>query len=118
METARFRPLSAMTLVAGVSCMQFVQDRDGQGQRPLQDVFDLEDRSVLEAVSGSVEGKTGKRKNPHPKGSLSFAAWICARLGSWTGYYGKPGTVAMMRGLYQLRTILLGQEIAGHVRVQ
>ena len=64
METAPFRPLSAMTLVAGVSCMQLVQDRDGEGQRPLQDVFDLEDRLVLEAVSGSLEGKTEKQKKP------------------------------------------------------
>ncbi|MDE2914172.1 MAG: hypothetical protein OXL68_14750 [Paracoccaceae bacterium] len=86
METAPFRPLSAMTLVAGISCMQLVQDRDGEGQRPLQDVFDAVDRPVLEAVSCSLEGKTEKQKNPHPKGSLSFAAWVCARLGGWTGY--------------------------------
>ena len=102
-----------MTLVAGVSCMQLVQDRDGEGQRPLQDVFDAEDRPVLEAVSCSLEGKTEKQKNPHPKGSLSFAAWVCARLGGWTGYYGKPEPVVMMRGLYQFRAIQLGYEIAG-----
>jgi hypothetical protein len=27
----------------------------------------------------------------HPKGSLAYASWVCARLGGWTGYYGKPG---------------------------
>ena len=115
METAPFRTLCAMTLVAGISCMQLVQDRDGEGKRPLQDVFEVEDQPALEAVSASLEGKTEKQKNPHPKGSLAFAAWVCARLGGWTGYYGKPGPVVMLRGLYQFRAIQLGYEIAGNV---
>ena len=87
METAPFRTLCAMTLAAGVSCMQMVQDRDGGAGRPLRDVFEAEDRPALEAVSATLEGKTEKQKNPHPKGSLAFAAWVCARLGGWTGYH-------------------------------
>ena len=115
MEMKPFKTLCAMTLVAGVSCMQLVQGRDGQGKRPLEDVFDLEDQPVLEAVSASLEGKTAKQKNPHPKGSLAFAAWVCARLGGWTGYYGKSGPVVMLRGLYQFRAIQLGYGIAQDV---
>ena len=115
METAPFRMLCAMTLVAGISCMQLVQDRDGEAKRPLQDVFEVEDQPALEAVSASLEGKTEKQKNPHSKGSLAFAAWVCARLGGWTGYYGKSGPVVMLRGLYQIRAIQLGYEIAGNV---
>ncbi|MYE00524.1 MAG: transposase [Alphaproteobacteria bacterium] len=67
METALFTTLCAMTLVAGVSCMQMVQDRDGAAARPLQDVFEDEDRPALEAVSATLEGKTEKQKNPHRK---------------------------------------------------
>ena len=100
-----------MTLVAGVSCMQMVQDRDGAAGRPLQDVFEAADRPALEAVSATLEGKTEKQKNPHRKGSLAFAAWVCARLGGWTGYYGKPGPVVMLRGLYQFRAIQRGYQI-------
>ena len=111
METAPFTTLCAMTLVAGVSCMQMVQDRDGAAGRPLQDVFDVEDRPALEAVSAALEGKTEKQKNPHPKGSLAFAAWVCARLGGWTGYYGKPGPVVMLHGLYQFRAIQRGYQL-------
>ena len=111
METAPFRTLCAMTLVAGVSCMQMVQDRDGAAARPLEDVFEDEDRPALEAVSATLEGKTEKQKNPHPKGSLAFAAWVCARLGGWTGYYGKPGPVVMLHGLYQFRAIQRGYQI-------
>ena len=90
-------------------------DRDGAGQRPLKDVFEAPDPPVLEAVSASLEGSTDKQKNPHPRGSLAFAAWVCARLGGWTGYYGKPGPVVMLRGRYQFRAIQLGYGIAGNV---
>ena len=113
MQTAPFKTLCAMTLVAGVSCMQMVQDRDGSARRPLQDAFEAEDRPALEAVSTTLEGKTEKQKNPHPKGSLAFAARVCARLGGGTGYYGKPGPVVMLHGLYQFRAIQRGYRI-GH----
>ena len=115
MATAPFRNLCAMTLVAGVSGLQLVQDRDGAGQRPLEDVFSPADRAALEAVSVTLEGRTEKQKNPHPAGSLAFAAWVCARLGGWNCYYGKPGSVVMLRGLYQFRAIQLGYGLKGHV---
>jgi hypothetical protein len=38
------------------------------------------------------------QKNPHPKRSFAYAAWVRARLGGWTGYYGKPGPTAMLEG--------------------
>ncbi len=68
METAPFRTLCAMTLVAGISCLQMVQDRDGRAQRPLQDVFEDEDRPALEAVSATLEGKTEKQQKPPSQG--------------------------------------------------
>jgi hypothetical protein len=61
-------------------------------------------KRALEAVSASLEGKTARQKNPHAKGSLAFAAGVFARLGGWTGYYGKPGPVVMLHGLVQLDT--------------
>jgi hypothetical protein len=115
MTEAPFEILAATALVAGVSCLQLVQDRDGLAKRPLQDVFASEDRLALEAVSAELEGKTEKQKNPHPKGSLAFASWVCARLGGWTGYYGKPGPVVMLRGLYQFRAIQYGWSLARNV---
>ncbi|MDE2759360.1 MAG: IS4 family transposase [Paracoccaceae bacterium] len=81
MSTVPFRKLCVLTLVAGVSCLQLVQDRDGEGKRPLEDVFGPADQAALEAVSATVEGRTAKQRNPHPRGSLAFAAWVCARLG-------------------------------------
>ena len=63
---------------------------------------------VLEQVCKSLEGDTQKQKNPHPKGSLAYAAWVFARLGGWTGYYGKPGPIVMLRGLTEFHAIKHG----------
>ena len=52
----------------------------------------------IEAVSRGLEGRTERQKNPHPPGSLAFATWVCARLGGWTGYYGKPGPIVILSG--------------------
>jgi hypothetical protein len=110
-----FEKLAAAALVAAVSVLQLVQDRDGKANRPLEDVFEPDEQAALEAVSAELEGKTAKQKNPHPKGNLAFAAWVCARLGGWTGYYGKPGPVVMLRGLHQFRAIQHGWSLAQHV---
>jgi hypothetical protein len=112
-----FEVLAAATLVAGASVLALVQDREGRGQRPLEDVFQADEQAALEAVSARLEGKTARQKNPHPKASLAFAAWVCARLGGWTGYYGKPGPVVMLRGLYEFRAMQQGWSLAQNVRI-
>jgi hypothetical protein len=103
-----FEKLVAASLIAAVTVLQLVHERNGTAKRPLEDAFDSEDRRALEAVSASFEGKTARQKNPHPKGSLAFAAWVLARLGGWTGYYGKPGPVVMLHGLIQFHAIKHG----------
>ena len=95
-------------LIAAVKVMQLVAERDGRARRPLADVLDPGDRPALRAVCRSLEGKTEKQKNPHPDGTLAWAAWIFARLGGWTGYYGKPGPIVMLRGLTQFHAIKHG----------
>jgi hypothetical protein len=96
------RNLVMAALVAAVTIQQLVHARDGeQGPgplRPLTDAFEPEDQPLLEAFTATLEGKTLRQKNPHPKGSLAYGAWVCARLGGWTGYYGKPGPIVMLEG--------------------
>jgi Transposase DDE domain len=100
-EAARTKLVMA-ALVAAVTVQQLVHARDGAAGcrplRPVTDAFDDHDRPLLEAFCRRLEGKTARQKNPHPKGSLAYAAWVCARLGGWTGYYGKPGPVVMLQG--------------------
>ena len=98
----------AAATVAAITVMQLVQARDGTTDQSLSTAFEPEDRPVLEALSAKLEGKTARQKNPHPKASLAFAAWVIARLGGWTGYYGKPGPRVMRRGLDDFRRIKFG----------
>jgi hypothetical protein len=110
-----FEKLVAATFVAAMDVMQLVAERDGRAKRPLEDVFHRQDRDALEAVCKTLEGKTARQQNPHPKGSLAYASWVCGRLGGWTGYYGPPGPVVMLRGLHQFRAIRQGWSLARNV---
>jgi hypothetical protein len=98
----------AAAAVAAVTVMQLVKARDNTTGQRLADAFEPADQPILEAVSAQLEGKTSKQKNPHPSGSLAFAAWVIARLGGWTGYYGKPGPQVMRRGLDDFQRIKYG----------
>jgi hypothetical protein len=100
--------LVTVILIAAIKVMQLVAERDGEAKRPLRDAFDPDDQPVLERVCQTLEGKTAKQKNPHPQGSLAYAAWVFARLGGWTGYYGKPGPIVMIRGITQFHAIKHG----------
>ena len=92
-----------------------VRERDGTAGRPMQDAFDSDAQPALEAICRTLEGKTAKQKNPHPPGSLAYASWVCARLGGWTGYYGKPGPIVILHGLQSLQAMLTGWKISRDV---
>jgi len=102
-EGGSFENLAAATLIAAVSVMQLVHDRDGTAGRPIDDVFTPEERAALERVNRRLEGGTARQRNPHRRGTLAYGAWVCARLGGWTGYYGDPGPIVMFRGLRRFR---------------
>jgi hypothetical protein len=110
-EGGPFENLTAATLVAAIQVLQLVAERDGTVGRPLDDVFDAPDQLALEAIGATLEGRTEKQKNPHPKGTLAYAAWVCARLGGWTGYYGKPGPVVTLQGLMKFKSMHRGFDI-------
>jgi Transposase DDE domain len=104
----------AAATIAAVTVKQLVQARDGNTDQRLSDAFDPDDQPILEAVSDKLAGKTERQRNPHAKGSLAFAAWVIARLGGWTGYYGKPGAQVMRRGLQDFRAIKYGTTLGLH----
>src|SRR3546814_16660614 len=91
------------TLIAATTIQQLVHARDGQAAspgplRPITDAFEAEDQPLLEAFCAKPQGKTQRQKNPQPKGTLAYAAWVCARRGGVTGDYGKPGPIVMLGG--------------------
>ena len=107
--------LVTAALVAATIVQQLVHARDGapvgRPPRPILDAVPPEDIPFIEAVSTSLEGRTARQKNPHPRGSLAFASWVCARLGGWTGYYGKPGPIVMFEGWFELQAMRRGHAI-------
>jgi hypothetical protein len=114
-EDGPFENLTTATLIAAVQVLQMVRERDGAAGRPLQDALDPEDQPALEAICQTLEGKTDKQKNPHSKATLAYASWVCARLGGWTGYYGKPGPIVIMHGLQSLKAMLHGWRLRNDV---
>src|SRR5829696_2965218 len=111
-EDAARSKLTMAALVAAVTSQQLAHARDGgAGQsrlRPVTDAFGPDDLPLLEALCQSLEGKTERQRNPHPRGSLAYAAWVCARLGGWTGYYGKPGPIVMLQGWLEFQAAKRG----------
>lgn len=104
-EEMAFENLTAATLIAAVQVLQMVHERDGTAKRPAKDVFDPQDLRALTAICPTLEGKTQKQKNPHPAGSLAHATWVCARLGGWNGYYGKPGPIVVLHGFQRFQAM-------------
>jgi hypothetical protein len=95
----RLLKLTAVTVKAATKVMQLVQERDGRDGLPASTVFSTREIQTLAAIGPTREGKTQRQQNPHPIHSLAWAAWIIARLGSWTCYGKPPGPITMRRGL-------------------
>lgn len=108
METGKaLMNLCVMALQVAMKVLQLTQMRDGSADVPAELAFTKEQVSVLEKVERKYEGKTEKQKNPHVKHTLSWAAWIIARLGGWKGYrtQSTPGPITFHRGVLEFDRI-------------
>jgi len=110
-EASRIVKLAALGVVASCRIMQLVDARDGS-RRPATDAIAPGQVELAAAISHSLEGATERQKNPWEKGSLSWLAWIAARLGGWNCYYGKPGPKTMAHGWKRLQAMLEGAALA------
>lgn len=110
-DAARLFKLTALGLGAAVRILQLTDARDGS-RRPATDVVDAALIEPIAAIGKSLEGKTERQKNHHPKGSLAWLAWITARLGGWNCYYKPPGPKTMATGWKQLAARIEGYVIA------
>ncbi len=107
--------LVAMAAVAAVPVMQLVEGRNADADQRASQVIDERDIAFAAALCRSLEGKTERQKNPHNKGALAWLAWTVARLGSWDGYYGKPGPKTMANGWQIFQTMKTGWELTKNV---
>ncbi len=111
------RKLAIVALRAAVLCLQLVHARDGADPRPATAAFAADDVEALLVIAPTVDGRTMRLKNPFPPRSLPWAAWIIARLGSWSGAKDDrpPGPITMHRGIQSFHDIARGIRIANNV---
>jgi hypothetical protein len=111
-ETAeRLIKLTAIATHAAALIMQLVQARDGQRPQPASLAFTTDEIAALHAIeTKQYAPRTEKQRNPHPKETLAWAAWIIARLGGWDGYSSSkpPGPVTFKHGLDYFQGIAMG----------
>jgi Transposase DDE domain len=110
-EALRLFKLAAIAFAAAARTIQLVDARDG-GRRPASDVADEHVIAAAEVIGPTLERKTERQKNPHPPRSLSWLAWIVARLGGWNCYYKPPGPKTMRAGWTRLAAMADGYAIA------
>lgn len=116
LETAdRLLKLAAIAARAAVVTLQLTQARDGQGSLDSALIFSPDELETLEAANRTyINPKTG-RSNPYPHRSLSWAAWIIARLGGWSGSRAKtsklPGPITFKHGLDLLQSMARGWKL-------
>ena len=107
----RLLKLTAIATHAAALIMQLVQARDGQRAQPASVAFSDDEIDALQAIEASKYApRTEKQRNPHPTGSLAWAAWIVARLGGWDGYSSSkpPGPITFKHGLDYFKGIAAG----------
>lgn len=116
-DPAAFMNFAALAAIAAVTVTQMVRARDNPSGQLLADAFDPDDKPLLMAICKDYEGETPteRQKNPHPPDTLAFATWVIARLGAWTGYYSKPGSATLARGLQKYHAIKYGAQMAGGI---
>jgi hypothetical protein len=109
--------LAAAALVTACMVMQLVNGRGEAGRRhKASRLFSPDEIKTIKALIAKHQGKTEKQKNPHPLGSLAWAAWCIARLGGWNGYAKErpPGPITFSRGLQRFHAIAEGYKLATH----
>ena len=104
---------AALAAIAAITVTQLLRARDNPSGQSMRDAFDPDDEARIEAVCKDYEGNnpTKRQTNLHPRGTMAYATWVMARLGGWTGYYGKPGSLNLSRGLQKYQAIKYGSYI-------
>jgi len=108
------RKLGIITMQAAIRVMQLKQARKEDCQLPIEVVFTQQEQQCLEQLCKRLEGKTEKLKNNNPRKLLSWAAWIIARYGGWSGYASQrpPGLTTLKIGLEKFDTLFQGWKLA------
>lgn len=97
---AAIKKLLAFTLEAALQVMRLKLALAKKQETTAKLLFNEKQLLLLHLLLQKVEGKTAKQKNPYPRNTIAWAAWIIAKLGSWSGYksHGPPGYITIKNG--------------------
>lgn len=103
------KKLTVLALSVAVRTLQMVEGRETHNISASLAFSDMQ-LQCLSDIEPTLQGNTVKQKNPHPRQSLSWATWIIARLGGWSGYRSQrpPGMPTIVHGLQRFEAIFLG----------
>jgi len=106
--------MTAMSMKSSALVMKMIGARNVDDGFPIEDDFTEREIEVLEMCNIKYNGKTIKQANLHPKGQLSWAVWVIARMGGWKpGNKKRPaGPKTMQRGLEMFYNIYEGVALA------
>lgn len=95
------RKLTLLAMMATLRILQMMLAYEDDHEQPIDEVFDKDQQQCLQMMNSTLEGATGKSKNPSNSHTLKWATWIIARLGGWKGYVSqrKPGPIVLQKGL-------------------
>lgn len=121
---AALQRLGVLALCAAVDVLRLLlaeratadpaQPNEQPTAQPLEHAFSAAEVECLKHLAPTYEGRTPKQQNPHPPGSLAWAAWLIARLGGWKGYRSqhRAGPATYHRGLQRFHDLFFGWRLA------
>jgi hypothetical protein len=106
----RLMTVTAIAVHGACIILQLRQARDGRTDEPATNVVAAHEMPVLEALNEKLEARNPTLKNPHPRHSLAWVAWIIARWGGWNGYRSSrpPGPITLRRGWEYFQVVAAG----------
>lgn len=95
------KKLGLMGFASALRILQLRLARDGILNDRVEKYFNPMEIVVLRILDKDLKGTTQKQQNPFPQLTLSWAAWIIARLGGYSGYISQspPGPLTFKWGL-------------------
>lgn len=104
------KKLALLGFGAALKILQLSLARDGTQNDLITRYFNKEQIVILVLLNQQLQGNTQKQQNPYNQQTLSWASWIIARLGGYSGYKSQspPGPITYKWGLDKFNMLTFG----------